>query len=341
MPVKLAYNTLEWGPTPDLHAMLSDIKEAGWDGWEVRQPLDWLGSAERINDVVEETGVPVAAVCGQGWGFADDRVAIESNKRRIEFAAAPPEAGTSYGRLYGTVRDRSGRTFNGFVTWHTSFFQSHDLHGFDSNRYDRGMAFSRIQVIEKNRGGARVTLESGEIVEFQRMWLSRPGVRVADPALGTVRLEWDAFSSLHLEDPLPGLGYDSFDGGHPLFGTVVTRQGDEITGRIRWDADEEWSWELLNGRSDDVDFQIEFGNIEHIEANEDGGARVTLLDGRSFELDGSNDVSADNKGIFVFPPSDEIPEAERDSERPAWRYISWEDFREVRFRHPVPPGAAS
>ncbi len=93
MPVKLAYNTLEWGPTPDLHTMLSEIKDAGWDGWEVRQPLDWLGSAERINDIVAEVGVPVAAVCqtifpGQGWGLSDDRVAVESNKRRIEFAAA-------------------------------------------------------------------------------------------------------------------------------------------------------------------------------------------------------------------------------------------------------------
>ncbi len=88
MPVKLAYNTLEWGPTPDLHTMLSEIKEAGWDGWEVRQPLDWLGSAERINDIVAEVGVPVAAVCGQTWGLADDRVAGETNKRRMEFAAA-------------------------------------------------------------------------------------------------------------------------------------------------------------------------------------------------------------------------------------------------------------
>ena len=262
--------------------------------------------------------------------------------RRIEFAAAPPEAGTSYGRLYGTVRDRSGRTFNGFVTWHTSFFQSHDLHGFDSNRDDRGMAFSSMQAVEKHRGGALATLVSGEVVEIhEHGWWDHRGVRVADPALGTVHLEWDAFSSLHLEGPPAGLGYDSFDGGHPLFGTVVTRQGNEITGRIRWDADEEWSWELLNGRSDDVDFQIEFGNIEHIEANEDGGARVTLLDGRSFELDGSNDVSADNKGIFVFPPSDEVSEAERDSELPAWRYISWEDCREVRFQHPSPPGAGS
>ena len=268
------------------------------------------------------------------------------NVRRIEFAAPPADARATYRRLYGTVQDREGRTFNGFVTWLHSFSQLDSLHVLGARRGRRDIPFSAIRAVQEHQGGVRVTLTSGDMVEDQvdhvlGFMTHDSGIRIADRALGTVHLEWDAFSSLQLEEPPDGLGYDSFDGGHPLFGTVVTQQGEEITGRIRWDADEEWSWEFLNGSSDDVDFQIEFGNIEHIEANEDGGSRVTLLDGRSFELDGSNDVSADNKGIFVFPPSDEIPEAERDSEPPAWRYISWEDFREVRFQHPVPPGAGA
>ena len=259
-----------------------------------------------------------------------------NNVRRIEFAAPPPGAGSEFRRLHGTVRDRSGRSFTGFISWQGRVFQVHDLHGFDSDRDDRGITFSQIQAVERNRGDARVTLVTGEVVEIDEHGWGHRGVRVADPALGTVRVEWDGFHSLQLDESPADLGYDSFDGGHPLFGTVVTQQGEEITGRIRWDADEEWSWELLNGRSDDVDFQIEFGNIEHIEANEDGGARVTLLDGRSFELGGSNDVSADNKGIFVFPTSNEISEAERDSDHHEWRYVSWEDFREVRFQHALP-----
>ena len=264
-----------------------------------------------------------------------------NNVRRIEFAAPPPGAGSEFRRLHGTVRDRSGRTFTGFVSWQGRVFQVHDLHGFDSDRDDRGIPFSQIQAVERNRRDARVTLVSGEVVEIDEHGWGHRGVRVADPALGTVRVGWDGFHSLQLDESPGELGYDSFDGGHPLSGTVVTQQGEEITGRIRWDADEEWSWELLNGSSDDVDFQIEFGNIEHIEANEDGGARVRLLDGRSFELGGSNDVDAGNNGIFVFPPSGDMSGAERNAERPEWRYVSWEDFREVRFQHPGPPDAAS
>ncbi len=87
MPVQLAYNTLEWGPTPNIKSMLAEIKAAGWDGWEVRQSLDWLGSAGRINDLAAEVDLPVAAVCGQRWGMSDDWPALELNKRRIEFAS--------------------------------------------------------------------------------------------------------------------------------------------------------------------------------------------------------------------------------------------------------------
>ena len=55
---------------------------------EVRQPLDWLGSAERVAAISQEAGLPVAGVCGQGWNFVNDPVVFEINCRRIEFAAA-------------------------------------------------------------------------------------------------------------------------------------------------------------------------------------------------------------------------------------------------------------
>ena len=87
MSPKLAYNSLEWGPTPDLELMLEEIRDAGWDGWEVRQPLDWLGAAARVERLSRQAGLHLAAVCGQGSGFAGDRVALGINQRRIELAA--------------------------------------------------------------------------------------------------------------------------------------------------------------------------------------------------------------------------------------------------------------
>ena len=273
---------------------------------------------------------------------------------RIEFAAVPPgSAAPSSSRLYGTVEDRTGRSFTGVVTWDRIKVLGSQIleiywedvpelaNPWESGDYERSFRFSEIRSLERTPCFAKVTLKSDKVMElcsepFERD--PRP-VQISDPALGLVEVEWDAVRILRFE-PSPGTpGYDTFDGGRPLSGTVVTREGEEITGRIRWDADEEWSWELLQGSSDDVEFSIEFGNITHIERRESEGTRVTLLDGRFFDLTGGIDVGEDNRGIFIFPaPADGAAAGQPVTE---WRYVPWEDFREVRFDPAGDKGAGS
>lgn len=86
MAFRLSYNSLSWKDTPDMERMLRDIKEAGWEGWEVRQPLDWIGSAARLRALVEAVGLPVAAVCGSGIALGDP-FCVQINQRRIDLAA--------------------------------------------------------------------------------------------------------------------------------------------------------------------------------------------------------------------------------------------------------------
>ena len=277
-----------------------------------------------------------------------------SNVARIEFGAAPPGSATpSSPRLYGTLEDRTGRSFTGFVTWDRgSVLESHRLGGYwedvpelanpwVSDKYERSFRFSEIRSLQRTPCFAQVTLKSDSVIELCSEPFERDPmpVRISDPALGLVEVEWDAVRTLRFE-PSPGLpGYDAFDGGRPLSGEVVTQDGEVITGRIRWDADEEWSWELLQGSSDDVEFSIEFGNITHMEREEPDGARVTLRDGRSFHLTGGNDVGRNNRGIFIFPvPADGAGADESVAE---WRYVAWEDFREVRFHPADDQGAGS
>ena len=117
-----------------------------------------------------------------------------------------------------------------------------------------------------------------------------------------VEVEWRDFEILRFHEAEGVVGYDAFDGGHVLRGTVVTESGEQIEGEIRWDTDEAGSWEFLNGRNEDgVVFTIEFGFLSRIERREAWGSLVTLLDGRSFELEDSNDVDWDNKGILIAP----------------------------------------
>lgn len=276
----------------------------------------------------------------------DSRVELHGHDIvRIEFGPAP--AGTAPGsqRLYGTAEDRNNRSFTGFVAWAADHLESHVLDGFfedgpglfpgsDSNY--RSIRFSEIRSVETTRCGANLTLRSGKVVELCTKPLAPdpPPVRISDPALGVVDVDWDALRILRLE-PSPGVpGYDAFDGGRPLLGTVVTAGGEEIDGRIRWDADEEWSWEILHGRSHDVAFSIEFAHVARIERDERRGAHVTLLDGRTFHLTSGNDVDEDNKGIFIFPVA--VEDAPTGETADGWRYVAWKDFREARFRHGHP-----
>ena len=84
---------------------------------------------------------------------------------------------------------------------------------------------------------------------------------------------------------------------------------------ITWDDDEEFTWEMLNGNVDDVELSIELGNVQSI-ARHSSGATVTLHDGRSFELRGSNDLDDGNRGIRIRTDGREYE-------------VDWRDFAEV------------
>ena len=105
MAFKLAYSSLRW-QTPDLEQVLGLMKKTGWEGWEVRQSLDWLGSAKRVKTISDRMGVPVAVVCGGGISLDNNQDMKERNKRRIDFTAEVEAdtfmfmgAGRPYGRL--------------------------------------------------------------------------------------------------------------------------------------------------------------------------------------------------------------------------------------------------
>jgi len=91
------------------------------------------------------------------------------------------------------------------------------------------------------------------------------------------------------------------------------------SGSSQWDADEEYTWEILNGEYRDIDFDIELGTVKSIQKRSYRSSIVTLRDDRSFRLRGSNDVDEDNKGIFVTLSDGEEVEVE------------WEDFDRVEF----------
>jgi hypothetical protein len=273
---------------------------------------------ERSARVVLKSGEEVvlhAAGSDLGGSFrglvVEDRTRGEVELRwsdldRIDFLAAPPDAPPAIARrLHGTLFTRAGREFTGFVAWDLDEAVTSDVLDGEEEGREHRIPFGEIAAVERlDARSARVVLTTGEtrilrgtndVNERNR------GIEVSTASFGRVIVPWQELASLRLHAAEGARGYDAFDGGRPLRGTVETVDGTRLVGRIRWDNDEESSWEVTDGRADGIDYDIELGHVARIERVGLEAARVTLRDGGEFLLEGSSDVDASNRGLFVTP----------------------------------------
>ena len=79
-----------------------------------------------------------------------------------------------------------------------------------------------------------------------------------------------------------------------LAGTVETRTG-TLVGNLQWDTSECTSLDVLDSKQQDVPLE----KVKRIARNRRGGSSVTLQDGSTLELDGTNDVGEGNRGVAV------------------------------------------
>lgn len=242
----------------------------------------------------------------------------------IEFSAAPSDAKTRMGkRLYGTLTTRRGDKYTGQVCWDVDEVLTDDILDGEERDRDRKIEFGEIAAIERhNSRSADIIFKDGDTRNLRGtndVDDDNRGIIISDPGFGQVRVDWDEFDRLDFTDEKQVMTYDQFDGGRKIRGTVYADDGQTFTGEIRWDNDEEYTWELLDGELGGLEFDIEFGLIKSIEKDSRRSSLVTVMDGRSFRLRGSNDVDDDNKGIFVTLSNGEVEE------------IMWEDFSKVEF----------
>ena len=234
----------------------------------------------------------------------------------VDFLPEPLDRAPSAERLHGTLITQSGLGFTGYIAW--------DLDELDDSGVLEGLRrqvpFAEIASIMRfGAEGVLVALADGsEIVLSGTPELSESnrGIVVSDPALGGVVVPWRQLQELRLHRSEAPATYEHFGGGEALTGTVVTTSGEELTGLVRWDMDEESTWELLDGQLDGIQFHVELSQVSTIEKWR-YGAKVALLDGRNFYLAASNDVNWSNRGI-------EVRSDGRVSK------VAWRDFEQFR-----------
>lgn len=251
--------------------------------------------------------------------------------RAIEFRAAP-QSGAASDRLHGSVRTRRGESFTGFVQWdREQCLGSDEIRGQTSDGEIR-LRFDTIRSIARlSRGSSVATLLDGREIELsgaRDAGEGNRGVYVDDARYGRVLVSWDAFERVEFSAGGSGPAYSDFPRGGPLRGSVTTRGGRRLAGRLVFDLDESEVTETLDAPSHGVNYTIPFGLIASIvvPGEEAGGLRrasVRLHRGEFLLLECTGDLGEKNAGMLVFANGGQSPE-----------YVRWEEVGQIDFDRP-------
>jgi hypothetical protein len=269
-----------------------------------------------------------------GVGVWDGRrgvVNLDSLQIRTIELLPTARLGAAPNRLHGTVRTRQD-DFTGFVQWDreecvgTDELDGHTADDELSLRFDTIRSIAR-----RSRDGSLVTLLDGREIVLsgnREVGHGNRGIYVDDRRYGRVLISWDAFDRVDFSPGGSGPAYGDFPPGRALTGSVTTRAGRRLAGRLVYDLDESETTETLDGPSQGVDYTIPFGLIASIvpPGREERGAphaRVTLHDGEELQLERSGDLGDGNAGILIFVDGYQRPE-----------YVPWTDVEQVDFDRP-------
>lgn len=243
--------------------------------------------------------------------------------RSVEFRETPSKLARKLGNpIYGTVK--SGNLhFTGHIQWdHDECLSIDELNG-ETKDGKVAIEFGDIVSIRKHLGGALVKTRSGSQQQLRGtndVNRHNRGIVVKIAKIGSVKIGWEDFDEVTFTPaPNSGRGYKEYGPGSELRGAVATRN-DRFAGRIVFDLDESWDFELLHGKNGSTEYLIPFREIARIKRAGLRRSDVELRNGITIELTESQDVSRNNEGLLVF------------GEQRNPRYVAWREIDEVVFR---------
>lgn len=306
----------------------------------------------RFGDVarIEARGKDVRVTLKSGTAFDLDRLeasdfdddvrvwdarrgVVDLDSRAIRAIELLPAAGSGSApsRLQGTVGSRRG-DFTGFVQWDREKCVGTDELDGRTDAGEQKLRFDAIRSIaRRSPDGSLVTLVDGReivLVGTRDAGEGNRGTYVDDPRYGRVLVSWEAFERVDFSPGGSGPAYGDYPPGRPLAGSVTTRDGRQLAGRLVYDLDESETTETLDAPSQGVDYTIPFGLIGSVvpdggEGGDAAHATVVLHSGEVLKLERKGDVGAENAGLLVFTGGRQNPE-----------YVPWADVVRVDLDRP-------
>jgi hypothetical protein len=255
------------------------------------------------------------------------QVEIEWNRiRKVEFMKTPKRIENKFGNpLYGTV-EAYGKKFTGYIQWdHDERLSTDRLDG-DAEDGDLSIEMGKVKSIERVGNRSQVVLKSGRELRMDGsndVSNGHRGVIVMSKDFPTIDIPWSEFDKVTFNEFIgaPDLTYSDFTKQKTLTGTVTTQEGKTLSGKIVYDLDEEFEFELLQGKSNDFEYIIPFFNVKRVEVIGANRCLVELKTGEKVSLEDAQDVNEKNQGLLVFSDAKSDP-----------KYIRWEEVKSIDFK---------
>ncbi len=273
-------------------------------------------------------------VSGKGTNDMDTPITIYDLKKgkleldwmeiaEVEFLKEPSLFKSAIGdQLYGTVFTPQGQ-YTGLIEWDKDERVTTDeLNGnISDGKFTE--SFDNIKSIEPHQKGSLVTKQNGEeiyVFGTNDVNSKNRGVIVTIENVGHINVDWENLNRVEFSTKKKdGKSYTQFQKPKEISGTVKTKEGKSIKGKIVFDLDEQFDFEVLNGASGKMFYEIPFRNIKRILPTDAHNCTVELKTKQQIQLRDSQDVSFKNEGLLVF----------QNSTNPI--YVSWREVEEVVF----------
>jgi hypothetical protein len=249
-----------------------------------------------------------------------------SRIEKIEFSETPSKLDTKFGQpLYGTV-EAFGDKFTGYIQWDKDERVTTDKLDGDSDDGNLSIEFSKIRSIERKGHQSQVTLKSGRSLYMDGsndVSSGNRGIIVMNKEFPAVIIPWSEFDKVTFDDKNPGpiASFKDFGSQKELNGKVTTRDGKSFSGKLIYDLDESFDYELLQGKQGEFEFATPFRSVKRISLTSSHRATVELLSGKKIVLDDAQDVAENNQGVLIFSKDDANP-----------KYVPWDNVAEIEFR---------